>query len=547
MPNRNSETAVTQRFHDATKYTLVGEGGTDASILMGAPPNLGPAMGEQDLAIEPAQFKIYPALEPIPLPTEPLITSLAALDAIAATGEGNSETSIPDLATISALLLRSNGLLKRWHSPWGREVNFRAASCTGARYHLELYLICADLLGLPAGIYHYGVHDHALRRLRGGDYRSVLVEATGSYPAVGSAPATIASSSAFWRNAWRYQERAYRHAYWDTGTLYANLLAVAASAGLPTEVVLGFDDWAINRLLGLDGEDEATLGLVTLGHTDEPISQSPPVDPLDLEVEPYSSREIEFPAIQELHLASGLDSGTAAATWRNEPLVREVAEATGSVVPLKPIGSDAVPDESIEEVIQRRRSNRHYAADQPLPFDQFSTVIDRATRPTIIDALDQGAPPLHDLFLIVNNVEGLESGTYRYLPGEGVIELLREGDHRAAAAQLACGQEYTANAHVNVYALTDLEPVLERYGNRGYRLAQLEAALMAGRLQLAAHALGLGAVGSTSVDDEVTAHFSSADEDAGSFMFVAVFGIKRKPSQTETEQKSRYLNRDRTN
>jgi nitroreductase len=126
-----------------------------------------------------------------------------------------------------------------------------------------------------------------------------------------------------------------------------------------------------------------------------------------------------------------------------------------------------------------------------------------------------------------------------------VIELLREGDHRAAAAQLACGQEYTANAHVNVYALTDLEPVLERYGNRGYRLAQLEAALMAGRLQLAAHALGLGAVGSTSVDDEVTAHFSSADEEAGSFMFVAVFGIKRKPSQTETEQKSRYLNRDR--
>lgn len=45
-------------------------------------------------------------------------------------------------------------------------------------------------------------------------------------------------------------------------------------------------------------------------------------------------------------------------------------------------------------------------------------------------------------------------------------------------------------------------------GNRGYRLAQLEAALYAGRLHLAAEALGLGAVGSTSFDDEVIDVFS---------------------------------------
>jgi hypothetical protein len=110
---------------------------------------------------------------------------------------------------------------------------------------------------------------------------------------------------------------------------------------------------------------------------------------------------------------------------------------------------------------------------------------------------------------------------------EGTVELLNPGDHRRAAARIALDQEYAADAHVNVHALTDLEPVLARYGNRGYRLAQLEAALFAGRLQLAAHALRLGAVGSTSPDDEVTAFFSP--HAAGkSFMFIAVFGVRRR-------------------
>jgi nitroreductase len=61
---------------------------------------------------------------------------------------------------------------------------------------------------------------------------------------------------------------------------------------------------------------------------------------------------------------------------------------------------------------------------------------------------------------------------------------------------------------VNVYFLCDLEPVLARFGNRGYRAAQLEAAITAGRLYLAAYALRLGATGLTFFDDDVTAFFS---------------------------------------
>ena len=157
-----------------------------------------------------------------------------------------------------------------------------------------------------------------------------------------------------------------------------------------------------------------------------------------------------------------------------------------------------------------------------------------------MDCLVPGAPPLFTPYLIVNNVAGLQPGSYAVLPEQQALEPLETGEMHDAASRLACDQDYAAAAHVNAYALTDLEPVLEHFGNRGYRLAQLEAALFGAKLQLAAHALGLGAVGSTSFDDEVTAHFSP--HAAGkSFMFIAVFGARRRPSTSEVAKKSPFL------
>jgi len=543
MSDQNRATETAWRFHDATKYTYLAGGTGDERILMGVPPNLGPAIGEQDPALEPLPYKIYTSLDPIPLPREPLATEIVALDAIAGTGDVPADQSVPDLAALARLCLWSNGLLKRWSSPWGREIEFRSAGCTGARYHLELYFVCGDLPDLDAGVYQYAAHDHSLRRLRAGDHRALVVEATGNEPSVARAPIVAICTSTFWRNAWRYQERAYRHVYWDAGTLFANLLAVAASERLPARVVLGYADRPINAVLDVDGEREAAVALLALGRVGDSAPAAPAIGPLDLPTTPISPREIDFPLIHELHHASSLDSGAAASAWRAAPLRRTPPPPSGSTTPFQPIAPAEIPAESIVDVIQRRRSNRHYAAETALPFPLFSTVLDRAMRGAAIDALDPAAPALYDPYLIVNNVEGLAPGTYVLHPDRGEIELLAEGERRAGAARIACGQDYAADAHLNVYAMTDLKPVLERYGNRGYRLAQLEAALFAGRLQLAAHAVRLGAVGSTSADDEVTDFFSP--HAAGkSFMFVAVFGQRRRPSSTETDASTAFLRRD---
>ncbi len=538
----NPDTAAAWRFHNATKY--VGPAGlrdyADAEILMGEPIHRVQAMGEQDPAIEPIPYKIYTTLEPIPLPRDFPTSDLPALDVLSATGELQIASAVPDLNAVARLCLRSNGLLKRWRSPSGREFEFRAAGCTGARYHLELYLVCGQLPGLEAGVYQYAAHDHSLRQLRVGDYRAAVVAATGQEPAIAAAPLIAVWTSTYWRNAWRYQARAYRHVYWDTGTALANLLAVAADARLPARVVLGFADGEINHLLDVDGEREAAICLVALGRSPDAPSPSPEIRPLGLATMPLSEREIIFPEIGAMHAASSLASGPAASAWRTGAFVPSMPPPGERSIPLQPLDAAALPTDPIDAVIERRRSNRHFAAETPISFAALSTMLTASLKGTAMDCLVPGAPPLFTPYLIVNNVAGLSPGAYAVPPEHQALELLRGGAMTDAARRLACDQDYAAAAHVNAYALTDLAPVLEHFGNRGYRVAQLEAALFGAKLQLAAHALGLGAVGSTSFDDEVTAHFSP--HAAGkSFMFIAVFGARRRPSTSEVAEKSKFL------
>ncbi len=150
-------------------------------------------------------------------------------------------------------------------------------------------------------------------------------------------------------------------------------------------------------------------------------------------------------------------------------------------------------------------------------------MLDRATRGVPGDFLDPPGASLLDLYLIVHAVEGLAPGAYHYRRPDCSLELLREGSFREAAGRLGLGQELPADAAVNVYSLANLPPLLARFGNRGYRAAQLEGGITGGRLYLAAYAQRFGASGLTFFDDEVTEFFSP--HAAGkSVMFLVALG-----------------------
>jgi len=496
-----------------------------------------------DRTRRPLPFKIYKGLPLIPLPldTAGSLPALRAISGEAPTGDGAPAL---DVATMARLLYFSTGITKYLEqpAPIGR-MPFRAAACTGALYHIELYLVCGDLpavaarsaegkaaamgAGLEAGVYHFDAQAMGLRRLRRGDYRQVLVEASAQEPGVARAPATLVVTDVVWRNAMKYQAREYRHAFWDSGTLLANTLAVAAAHGLPARVVMGFVDAEASRLLALEAERELVLALVPIGTTpNESAPSAPVVTPLNYEIEPYSKQELVFPPIGAMHAASALPDAQAVAAWRSAPPHLRRPSASGPLVALEPLAEDEAPADPLEQVILRRGSTREFAREA-IGFRQLTTALDRALGGLRADFLEWPNAPLNDVYLIVNAVEGLAPGAYYYQRASWGLELLKAGDFRATAGEMALGQDLAADASAAIYFLADLPPILASLGNRGYRAAQFEASLAGGRLYLAAYAMGFGASGLTFFDDEVSDFFSPYAQ-GKSVMFHIALGRKLK-------------------
>src|SRR5439155_7061999 len=106
------------------------------------------------------------------------------------------------------------------------------------------------------------------------------------------------------------------HFGWDSGTLLANMLAVSSASGLPAEIVLGFVDAEVNRLLDLDTRREVSLCLVPVGRTSESSLPAPRgALALGLETIPLSRYEVEYPAMYEMHHASSLESVEEVSQW----------------------------------------------------------------------------------------------------------------------------------------------------------------------------------------------------------------------------------------
>jgi len=513
MPeNHDIEAAL--KYHNATKHSY-------ASVR--ANPHF------LDFANQPLPFKIYPTLEPLRLPDEMRQTGVAALSAIAESVPAQTNAA-PDLSAITQLLYLSAGITRqRKYS--GGEIYFRAAACTGALYEVELYLVCGELADLPAGVYHFAPAEFGLRKLRAGDYRSVLVEATGGEPAVAHAPLTVVCTCTYWRNAWKYQDRTYHHFGWDNGTLLANLLAVATAWGLPAKVVCGFIDDTENGLLDVDSQHEVAFSLVVLGHGSAiPLQSSADTSPLGLETVPLSRHEVDYPLMREIHAASSLRSTEEVPAWRGHTPPSSFPQPTGPVFQLRPLSDDEMPCDALEQVILRRGSSRKFART-PITLPQLSTILDRATRGVPADFLDPLGTQLNHLYLIIHAVEGLEPGAYFFDRDRREIECLKQGNFRDVAGYLGLEQQLPADAAVDIFFLADLRPILQRFGNRGYRAVQLEAGILGGKCYLAAYAQRLGATGLTFYDDDVTRFFSPHAEGKNAIFLVAIGNsVKRQSS-----------------
>ncbi|TMI32055.1 SagB/ThcOx family dehydrogenase, partial [Candidatus Bathyarchaeota archaeon] len=267
MAGKDFSAAMT--YHEATKHSEV---------------SIGASAHYLDWDNKPAQFKEYKNLASIALPRNfprPEKNSIKAIK-----GEKkDADVKKIDIGVLSELLFFSAGLTRKMR--FGKEFYYmRAASATGALYPIELYVICGRIPGLEAGVYHFDPLHFSLAKLRDGDFRAAL-DYAGSSDSL-SAPLTVAFTSLAWRNAWKYEARSYRHWFWDSGVIVANLLATSNSAGIAAKAILGFADSEIDQLLSLEAKKEATVALAVVGidHNPKALRLRQPIPSLALEINP---------------------------------------------------------------------------------------------------------------------------------------------------------------------------------------------------------------------------------------------------------------------
>jgi SagB-type dehydrogenase family enzyme len=374
------------------------------------------------------------------------------------------------LATSMAgpLLQEAGGIAGFRRTPWGT-VHFRRYSSAGALYPVEAYVMAPD------GLYSFDPLGPSLVRVAGGDARARVAEAAAEELA--SAPAVVVLTGIPSRTGWKYLERGYRHVWWDAGTMLANLLALAAADDLGPRLHTAFVDREVNRVLGVDGVHEYALALLALnGHVQpaRPPSQEPRGRLSLAEDGPC------YPRAERLHEASSLADEDAVRRWRTRGCGDE----------------PRLPRDELARAIRRRGSIREYR-DEPLPLDPLAELLAWSEAPIPADA-----EPVVRQAVTVAAVEGLEPGTY-----DAQLSLERRrtaSELRERIGFAAMEQDHPRRAAVNVFQLVDLEAVVETLGDRGYRWAQLEAGIRAGRLQVGAFARGWGAAASTFYDEEVS-------------------------------------------
>lgn len=384
-----------------------------------------------------------------------------------------------DLAGLGQMLYLSAGITRQ------RGGNaLRAAPSSGALFPSELYVAARSVDGLAPGLYHYDPEHHRL------DVLGPLPATLGA-PAADAADAAIVLSAIFRRTGYKYHNRAYRYAAADAGHLLENLRLGAHRAGVRAQLLASFDDEAAARAIAVDGVEEGVLAVAALN--------GPQGQGLRERLAPVS--DLRASAIGVTGLVQRATS------------LRSEAPPAGGIIAL-PAPPHLTRD--LHQTISKRRSERRFSAEA-LPLASLSSLLAGAAQPAQLSAAVT-------LNIVVNRVDGLAPGVYRYL-ARHALQPLRSGDLQAAARSAALSQDVIGDAAAVLILSADRDQVLAQ-GARGYRHVLIEAGLVGERWLLGAAAQGLGACPVGAFYDDEAAALIGADPKRHWVLHFAAVGVR---------------------
>ncbi|KAM3089807.1 SagB/ThcOx family dehydrogenase [Phormidesmis sp. 146-35] len=423
--------------------------------------------------------------------------------------------------------------------PTGGDPHYlRSSPSAGGLYPAEIYLLSRGTPLLPAGLYHYQANTHSLLRFWESDIWTTLQSACFWNPTLEGTQLAIVVTAVFFRSAWRYQDRAYRRIFLDSGHLLGNLELASALNDFRPHLIGGFADEAVNQLLYLDADQEGAIAVMPLADLRE-VNQNLPLTRTALP----ATTQRDYPKIADgellhyLHHVTQIPSDPAAkVNWKLPPTVGERSDKYNFPFCLKV--STASPAiawgsqlENLEQAILKRRSTRGYSG-QSLTLEELNALLDFTYQPQhYIDQDLDGSPDYFDLslvetFIAVSSVDGLEEGCYYYAPRAQELRQIRFKNFRRELHYLCLSQDLGRDAGAVLFHTADLQRAIEQYGDRAYRYLHMDAGHLGQRLNLGAIQLGLGVSGIAGFfDDQVNEVLGIPPDEA--VLYITTLGRSR--------------------
>lgn len=465
------------------------------------------SLGYMDWPNQPLPYRLYRGAPLIKLPLSAHDPENPHLNLFCRTNTQPQEYSIETLAKLIELSLGLSSWKQAGNSRWALRMN----PSSGNLHPTESYWILPATEKSGPGLYHYNPLLHTLQQLQA--YPADIVEMLDQ----SRAPSEwfVALSSIFWRESWKYGERAFRYCQLDTGHALASLSLAANLLGWQLTLQHSISDQDLEKLLGFDHipwlpmeKDEVQClckiqftGNTTSNEDTSKLSALPITSPLGIP-EPLSANHHPWDIIDTIADAT--------------------RKPTISITPVEARANHSLSlvqsQWSAAEIIRNRRSGTDFnPEDSMMSIEIFYSIL-AATLPL------SGNPPFDlwsypasvNLLLFVHRIKELEPGLYFLLrtqedhdtiaehfhdtfswnPASGHLPLycLTSGNFKSKAAELSCGQDIAGDGSFSLGMLCNFSESLQASTYR-YRQLYWEAGMIGQVLYLQAEAYGFRGTG----------------------------------------------------
>jgi SagB-type dehydrogenase family enzyme len=464
--------------------------------------------GYMDWKNQPNPFRSYAGAPAVSLPLLQKDPAAGYLDLYERTRNTQQPFTIEAIAGFLELSLG----LSAWKAVSGSQWSLRVNPSSGNLHPTEAHLILPPIKPLKSGVYHYNALGHVLEKRA--DIPTELWQGIVSH--IGAEGFLIGISSIFWRESWKYGERAFRYCNHDAGHALACVSFSANLWGWKVSNLGCLSDEAIEMILGFDQtrfrkleQEHADFLCFVHPHKSNAIPRGLP----DQMIAQFGNlRFIGEPEILSQECINWESIYQTAELTKKPPSEKMTCDLGAQKWATNETSSLSAPD-----IIRKRRSATSFDPDGSITKNRFLTMLDK-TLPRMDSAPFDAEliEPATHLLLFVHNVVDLPPGLYFFLRAKNDLDevkrfarsdfrwepvetnfplyLLSEDDYRQQAMMVSCHQEIAGSSAFSLGMIAKFKQIV---ASRPYLYRHLfwETGMIGQVLYLEAEAHGVRGTG----------------------------------------------------